>query len=217
METGITTDNASSNIKAFKEKPYHCVPYFGHNLHLAVNKSTSLDRVASCLPRLRKTICAFSRSNKMSRLLKEKQQLLHLPEHKLVHDEPTRWGSTFDMVDRFCEQQQATCAALAENRNKWCLMPTDTDITTLETVREVLGPLSTFTDALCGEKETMLSSVIPVMWKKLSHVQDSETDSVLSCSMKIEIRKGLEMRYSNEQLQIFLNSATFFFYLRTHL
>lgn len=208
--SGITTDNASSNIKAFKEKPYHWVPCFGHNLHLAVNKSTSLDRVASCLSRLRKTICAFSRSNKMSRLLKEKQQLLHLPEHKLVHDEPTRWGSTFDMVDHFCEQQQAVCAALAENRNKWCLMPTDTDITTLETVREVLGPLSTFTDALCGEKETTLSSVIPVMWKILSHVQDSETDSVLSRSMKTEIRKDLEMRYSNEQLQILLNSATFF-------
>lgn len=48
------------------------------------------------------------------------------------------------------------------------------------------------------------------MWKILSHVQDSETDSVLSRSMKTEIRKYLEMRYSNEQLQILLNSATFF-------
>lgn len=208
--SGITTDNASLNIKAFKGNSYHWVPCFGHNLHLAVNKATNLDRVASCLSRLRKTICAFSRSNKMTRLLKEKQQLLHLPDHKLVHDEPTRWGSTFDMVDRFCEQQQAVCAALAENRNKWCLMPSDTDITTVETVREVLGPLSAFTDALCGEKETTLNSVIPVMWKILSHVQNSDTDSVLTCNMKTEIRKDLEMRYSNENLQILLNSATFF-------
>lgn len=151
--SGITTDNASSNIKAFKGKSYHWVPCFGHNLHLAVNKATSLDPVASCLSRLRKTICAFSRSNIMKRLLKEKQQLLHLPKHNLVHDGPTHWGSTFDMVDRFCEQQQAICAALAENRNKGCLMPTDIDITTLETVQEVLGPLSIFTDALCGERD----------------------------------------------------------------
>ncbi len=61
--SGITTYNASSNIKAFKEKPYHWVPCFHHNLNLVVNKSTSLDRVASCLSSLRKTICAFSRSN----------------------------------------------------------------------------------------------------------------------------------------------------------
>ncbi len=131
----------------------------------------------------------------MSRLLKEKQQLLHLPEHKLVHDEPTRWGSTFDMVDRFCEQQQAICAALAENRNKWCLIPTDTDITTLETVREVLGPLSTFTDALCGEKETTLSSVIPVMCKKLSHVQDSETVKTLCYPAAWKLRSGKVWRW----------------------
>ncbi len=114
------------------------------------------------------------------------------------------------MVDRVCEQQQAICAALVENRNKWCLMTTDTDITTLETVREVLGPLSTFTFSLCGEKGETLSSVIPVMWKILSCVQDSETDSVLSRSMKTEIRKYLEMRCSNEHLQILLNSSTFF-------
>jgi len=207
--SGITTDNASSNIKAFKGKSYHWVPCFGHNLHLAVNKATSLDRVALCLSRLRNTTCAFSKSNKMTRLLKEEQQLLHLPDHKLVH-EPTRWGSTFEMVDRVCEYQQEICAALAENRNKLCLMPPDTDITTLETVRDVLGPLSSFTDALCGERETTLSSVIPVMWKIFSHLQDSDTDSVLTCNMKTEIRTDLEMRYRNEKLQILLNSATFF-------
>lgn len=135
---GITIDNASNNRKAFADDTW--IPCFGHNLHLAVKKAIDIDRVASCLSRLRKTVAAFSRSNKMSRLLKDKQKSLKLPQHALIHDEPTRWGSTYDMVERFCEQQQAVSAVLADDRKKWHLMPRDTDMTTLETVRDVLGP-----------------------------------------------------------------------------
>lgn len=67
------------------------------------------------------------------------------------------------MVERFLEQQQTVCAVLAEDRKKWHLMPKDTDITSLEILKEVLGPLSPFTDALSGEKHTTLSSVLPLM------------------------------------------------------
>lgn len=80
-----------------------------------------------------------------------KNKELSLQEHKLIHDEPTRWNSSYDMVERFLEQWQAVCAVLAEDRKKWHLMPKDSDITILETLKEVLGPLSPFTDALSGE------------------------------------------------------------------
>lgn len=103
---GITTDNASNNKKAF-EQDFTWVPCFGHNLHLAINKGLDVDRVSAALSRLRRTVAAFSRSPKMIRQLKKKQKELHLPEHRLIHDEPTRWASAFEMVDRFLEQQQA--------------------------------------------------------------------------------------------------------------
>lgn len=152
----------------------------------------------------------FSRSNKMSRLLKDKQKSLNLPQHALIHDEPTRWGSTYDMVERFCEQQQAVSAVLAEDRKKWHLMPRDTDMTTLEIVRDVLAPVSDFTDALSGEKETTISSVLPLMWKIKACLKDEEGDRPLALEMKNNIRGDFEKRYDDHHnLQMTLNTSTF--------
>lgn len=128
---------------------------------------------------------------------------------KLIHDEPTRWSSTFEMVERFCMQQQAVCAVLAENRKKWHLMPKDSDMSTLETIREIIGPLSSFTDALSGEKEPTLSSVLPLKWKLLSLLTVKEGESTLSCEMKEKIRKDFTARYESRLLDTVLNTATF--------
>ncbi|KAL6456345.1 hypothetical protein MHYP_G00348880 [Metynnis hypsauchen] len=129
--SGITTDNASGNKKAFIQD-FTWVPCFGHNLHLAIKKGLDIERVAAALSRLRKTVSAFSRSPKMCRQLKKKQKDLQLPEHKLIHDEPTRWDSAYEMVARFLQQQQAVSSVLADDRKKWHLMPKDSDITILE-------------------------------------------------------------------------------------
>ena len=45
-------------------------------------------------------------------VLKSKQALLELPQHKLINDVPTRWNSSYDMVQRFLEQQAAIEAVL---------------------------------------------------------------------------------------------------------
>ncbi|KAL1250025.1 hypothetical protein QQF64_021030 [Cirrhinus molitorella] len=205
--SAITTDNASNNKKAFEN--YTWIPCFGHNLHLAVGKALALTRVSNVLSRLRTTVSAFSRSNNLMRKLKEKQNTLNLPVQKLVHDEPTRWNSTFEMVDRFCIQQQAVCAVLAENRKKWHLMPKDADIATLEIIREVLGPLSSFTDALSGEKDPTLSSVLPLKWKLLSFLTVKEGEGPLSSEMKEKIKTDFTARYESRPLDTVLNTATF--------
>lgn len=123
----------------------------------------------------------------------------------MIHDEPTHWDSAYEMVERFLEQQQAVCSVLADNRKKWHLMPKDSDITVLETVKEVLSPVSSFTDALSAEKHTTFSAVLPLSWKIFSTLTVEEGDSNLKRQLKDNIR-DLRQRYENTHLQLILNS-----------
>lgn len=50
-------------------------------------------------------------------------------------------------VDHFL-QQKAVCEVLAVNRNKCHLLPTESDITTMEALKNILGPLGDFIDVL---------------------------------------------------------------------
>ena len=73
-------------------------------------------------------MAAFHRSWKKQRDLKSKQAQLGMKEHKLISAVKTRWGSTYSMVERILEQQQAISAVLAEDQKFWHLMPSDAHI-----------------------------------------------------------------------------------------
>ena len=87
-------------------------------------------------------------------------------------DVPTRWESTYSMISRIVEQKQAI---MAGERKYWNKMPTDAEFTTLETLSDVLKPLSFLTDALAGEKQVTASALVPIR----THVVDSLTQQVV--------------------------------------
>jgi hypothetical protein len=74
------------------------------------------------------------RSWKKTRDLRQKHEELGLLQHK-ISDVVTRWGSTFEMVARIVELQQAISAVVAEDGKNWHRMPTDAEFSTLEVVR----------------------------------------------------------------------------------
>lgn len=137
-------------IRIAFQQDFTWVPCFGHNLCLAINKGLEIDSVSGALFGLRKTVAAFSRSP--STVI-----------HGWIHDEPTCWDSSYEIVERFLQQQ-----VLEDDGKKWHLMPKDSDITILcwvPAVKEVLSPTSPITDALSGEKHTTIPSVLPLTWK----------------------------------------------------
>ena len=67
--------------------------------------------------------------------------MLDLPEHKLVQEVVTRWGSTLGMLQRLMEQQAAIAAVLVDGTVRH-LMPENADWTLIEQLVEILKPFT---------------------------------------------------------------------------
>ena len=189
-----TTDNASNYVAAFETLGWTRVSCFGHNLNLAVSKGLDNHRVQQAIARCHSL---FSRSWKKTRDLRLKQEQLGMPMHKLITDVSTRWGSTYMMVSRIVEQQQAICAVLAEDHKHRYKMPTDNEFSTLEAIVKVFEPLSYFTDALSGEKHVTASAIRPLLdhiHKKILLV--SSNDCTITKEMKMIMSSDLKSRYT---------------------
>ena len=111
-----SADNGSNIVAAFGILDSLFPSRFGHNLDLAIKKGLNNRPVQHAIAWCHLLIGLFHCIWKKSRDLKDKQQVLGLPQHNLVGDVVTRWGSTFDMISHILEQQQASSAVLAEDR-----------------------------------------------------------------------------------------------------
>lgn len=205
----ITADNAVNMKKSFHDQPYVWLGCFGHNLNLAIAKALKIQKVDTAVSECRHLLQGFSRSWKRKRELKKHQATLEVPEKSHIHDVVKRWGSTFKMIERFLEQQQACCAVLVADRSLWHLMPKDNDVQTLERVCQLPGPLSDFTDLLGSETKTTLSSLKPVMEHITNLLNENEGDDALTKQIKKVMIDDLQQRYSCERVKKVIDIACF--------
>lgn len=204
-----TTDNGSNFVAWFHSHGWLRLSCFGHCLDLAINKCLEMQRVQKAVRRCSALVASFYRSWKKKRDLNEKQRQLGLPEHKLLGAVTTRWNSTYDMVERILEQQQALSAVLLEDRKSWCLMLNDADVTVLEMFVELVKPLSYLTDALSGEKEVTCSAIRPLLQHVMEICEDKDEDSPLSVQMKSAISDNLSSRYESEVISLVIDKCSF--------
>ena len=73
-------------------------PCIAHTLQLAVKKALQVPKVSSTIARCKKLVQHFKKSTKEAYKLRNKQEMLQLPQHELVQDCPTSWGSTLGML-----------------------------------------------------------------------------------------------------------------------
>ncbi|XP_047674033.1 ceramide transfer protein isoform X2 [Tachysurus fulvidraco] len=204
-QVAITTDNGTNVVKAVELNQWTRFQCFGHRLHLAI--VNALKDNAQCINRAtgicRKIVGHFSHSWKKRVALREAQRELNLPEHAMVTECSTRWGSTQKMIARVLKQQNALSKVLSADRKVRHLLPSWQDLELLESVNKALSPLQDFTDALLGEHYVSISYV------NTSVLAEEEEDIGLSKSLKSKILNYLNEKY--EVMQDLLNMPTFLY------
>ena len=176
----LTTDNGSNIVCATSNRlGWNHLSCFGHNLHLAVTNSMKDEvHVARAFGVCRKLVELFAHSWKKKRELSEAQVQLKLPNHSLVSDCVTRWGSKEKMVARILEQEKAIRQVVGTDR-KTCHHGKTLMCYNLCT------PQLSFTDMLSGEDRVTLSSLRAVLHiLKNKVLVESTLDTTLTKDIK---------------------------------
>ena len=196
----LVTDNAKNmllaGVRAEINPHVRCI---AHTLNLASQKSLKVDRVSELLVKVRKITTFFHRSPQATEVLREMQAQLHMPNHKLIHDVPTRWNSSLDMLERFWEQQPAVLNTLLSRkikRGEGLASLTEEDMTLIPEVIKLMSPLKVATTLLSEEKHPTISMISPIQAKLQKHFQPDESDLLEISVMKERFRQDFDGRYT---------------------
>ncbi|XP_034034592.1 zinc finger BED domain-containing protein 1-like [Thalassophryne amazonica] len=210
----VTTNNAKNQINAVNEAGLGLqIGCFAHVINLASQKGIILNKMDRILGRIRKVVSYFHRSTTAAHVLKTKQEMLQLPTHKLIHDVTTRWNSTYDMMERYLEQQAAIYSALTykslKKNVKDIVTLSDDDVKVAEEVLQVLKPLKMVTTLLSTESRPSVSMILPLKTRIMQSMAPSEEDSAITRDVKIAINEDLKPRYTSPPtLQDYLHGST---------
>ena len=142
--------------------------------------------------------------------LTKAQNDLGVPQHSLVTDCPTRWGSLIKMIDRILEQEACIRQVFVVDRKNAHLIPTWQDLEVLESMKAALGQLDDFTDMLSGEQKVTVSSIKPVLHVLKSKVlKVCEGDANLTNSLKQRVLDYLLNKYDDNDVDELLNVCTY--------
>jgi len=166
---------------------------FIHTLQLVIHDCIFKNRdFVEILGKCRKIVGYFSHSSLACSKLKNIQENLKLPIHKLIQDVTTRWNSTFYMLSRLHEQRQAVTAYAAEKD-----IPSLTAMqwNMVENVIRVLQPFEEITKIASSDCET-IGYVIPAIVTLQSYLSKRQKDTGV-VMLKEDLKKAMEERFLN--------------------
>ncbi|XP_077120980.1 zinc finger BED domain-containing protein 4 [Ranitomeya variabilis] len=108
LQMGITVTDNHSIGKTLNESDHSSVECFGHTVDLIVNEAIKSQRMVQNLLSIARKICErVHRSTKAKEKLAELQKEYGLPQHQLIQDVPSKWNTSFHMLERLIEQKRA--------------------------------------------------------------------------------------------------------------
>lgn len=207
--TAVVTDNASNIISAIKKCNWRWLPCFAHSINLIVQ--SSLKCIEPILTKVKVIVQFFKKSSHALAKLNDFQKQLGLPVLKLKQDCPTRWNSTYDMIDRIISIKDPIIATLAVlgNMELNCLSPQEWII--LENARIILKIFYEITIEISAEKYVTLSKEI-IFFKTLNNIilnfmNDTLLPNEIHSMLKI-LKDELHSRFGKNEDNLLITQAT---------
>ncbi|MCI4389023.1 hypothetical protein PGIGA_G00092920 [Pangasianodon gigas] len=102
----VTDNQAIGNV--LEDNAHTLMNCFGHNIDLIVNEAIKSQRMVQNLLSIARKICErVHRSAKAKEKLAELQKAYNLPENQLIQDVPSKWKTSYFMLERLVEQKKA--------------------------------------------------------------------------------------------------------------
>ena len=181
------------------DKQWNSLNCAAHCLQLCVIEGLGINAIAQALAAAKALVKHFHHSARATEELRKKQESMNQPTHKLVNECKTRWNSTFYM-----------CQSLLQNRWPVSAVIADESVTRVEHRRldlsnaqwellgdlvKILHPLEIGTTHLCSESTSSISSILPVLFGILKHLEVKEGDSTNIRRFKMSVESQIKSRW----------------------
>ncbi|XP_054998905.1 zinc finger BED domain-containing protein 4 isoform X1 [Sorex araneus] len=161
LQIGITVTDNPSVGKTLSESEHASVQCFSHTVSLIVSEALKSQRMVQNLLSIARKICErVHRSPRAKEKLAELQREYELPQHHLIQDVPSKWNTSFRMLERLVEQKRAINELSVEcgfrelvSCDQWAVM---------QSVCHALKPFDAASREMSAPAST-LSQVIPMI------------------------------------------------------
>lgn len=108
LKKGFTVTDNNTIRNTLEDHGHITMQCFGHTIDLIVSEAIKSQRMVQNLLSIARKICErVHRSAKAKEKLAELQRTHQLPENQLIQDVPSKWMTSFFMLERLVEQKQA--------------------------------------------------------------------------------------------------------------
>lgn len=207
--TGVVSDNAANIRAAIVKNNWRYLSCFAHSINLVVQ--SSLNSIEPIIYKVKAIVQFFKKSSHALVKLHDFQKQTGSPLLKLKQDCPTRWNSTYDMIDRIISIKDPIIATLAilNNSEVVCLSPQDWVV--LEHARNILKIFYDVTVEISAEKYVSISKEIIFIKVLNKYILNFINDDTLPNNIKTlaqNLKTKLHSRFGNIEDNILVTQAT---------
>ena len=158
------------------------------------------DDVEKILSKCRKIVGLFHHSSILHDELKITQnELKYETKIKLIQEVPTRWNTTFAMLDSIITNKDALVLISLKPENKTLknLILNEDEFIFIDQICDILEPLSSLTDFLSGSKYATTSILYPSIYQLIVDLEEIQVSNEMINLLKNELVHSIRGRFTH--------------------